>query len=57
MLIVDALESGQLRIAGARYDLDDGRVEFYEQSFRRNCASGARIPADPRPARCAVPPC
>lgn len=28
-LIEDPLESGKLRIVGARYDLDDGKVDFF----------------------------
>ena len=29
-LILDPFNAGTLKIVGARYDLDDGRVEFYE---------------------------
>ncbi|MDQ3205857.1 MAG: carbonic anhydrase [Pseudomonadota bacterium] len=31
-LIEDPIEQGKLRIVGARYDLDDGKVDFFHQS-------------------------
>jgi carbonic anhydrase len=29
-IVLDPLKSGKLKVVGARYDLDDGRVEFFE---------------------------
>jgi carbonic anhydrase len=29
-LLLDPLKRGELKIVGARYDLDDGRVTFFE---------------------------
>jgi carbonic anhydrase len=29
-VIQDPLAAGKLRVIGARYDLDDGKVEFYD---------------------------
>ena len=28
-LLVDPLRSGKLKVVGARYDLDDGKVDFF----------------------------
>jgi hypothetical protein len=31
-LLTQRQEAGRLKIVGARYDLDDGRVDFFEQA-------------------------
>jgi hypothetical protein len=34
-LLVDALKAGKLKIVGARYDLDDGSVGFFDEGWER----------------------
>ena len=34
-LLVDAVKAGKLKIVGARYDLDDGSVGFFDESWER----------------------
>jgi carbonic anhydrase len=34
-MVLDRLKAGTLRVVGARYDLDDGRVEFFDEMPRR----------------------
>ncbi|WP_238247094.1 carbonic anhydrase, partial [Methylobacterium iners] len=31
-LLVDPIKAGKLRVVGARYDLDDGKVEFFDEA-------------------------
>jgi carbonic anhydrase len=34
-MILDRIRSGKLRVVGARYDLDDGRVDFFDEGVAR----------------------
>jgi carbonic anhydrase len=34
-MVLDRLKAGKLRVVGARYDLDDGRVDFFDESPSR----------------------
>ena len=34
-MVLDRLKAGKLKIVGARYDLDDGRVEFFDEAPQR----------------------
>lgn len=34
-MVLDRIRSGRLRIVGARYDLDDGNVDFFDEGRRR----------------------
>lgn len=34
-MVLDRIKSGRLRVVGARYDLDDGRVEFFDEGTAR----------------------
>lgn len=34
-MILDRIRSGKLRVIGARYDLDDGRVDFFDEGSVR----------------------
>jgi carbonic anhydrase len=31
-MVLDRIKAGKLRIVGARYDLDDGRVDFFDEA-------------------------
>ncbi|WP_410824849.1 carbonic anhydrase, partial [Methylobacterium oryzisoli] len=31
-MLVDPLKAGKLKIVGARYDLDDGSVDFFDEA-------------------------
>jgi carbonic anhydrase len=30
-MVLERIRSGKLRVVGARYDLDDGRVDFFDE--------------------------
>jgi carbonic anhydrase len=32
-MVLDRIKSGRLRVVGARYDLDDGRVDFFDEGM------------------------
>jgi hypothetical protein len=40
-MVLDRIKAGRLRIVGARYDLDDGNVDFFDEGAPAARASAA----------------